>query len=150
MRRLKPPTLVQWGCVHEWKEQSTKVLGDKLHRVRYYFCRRCGLRVKTREVPEVPWGEQDLVALVKSLLPEGKAVYLRDQGITELPLYGLNAVLVRHGLVIHAAKVRDPKRFVTCMDKEGRVERYGLFELRQIHQGAPGRTKAHGGQGRRV
>jgi hypothetical protein len=140
MRRLTAPTLAQWGCAHQWKEQSSKVLGDKLHRLRYYFCRRCGLRAKTREVPEVPWDEQTLVAQVKILLPEGQLVYLQDHGITELPLYGLNTILAQHGYIIHATKVRNPKRFVACTDKDGQVKRFGLFELRPIHQEAPGGT----------
>lgn len=104
--------------------------GDVL-RTRYLTCRRCGLRVKTEERLAVPWDERALVALVNTLLPEGKAIYLRERGITALPLYGLNAILARHGYVIHAAKVRDAKRFVACMDKHGRVERFGLFELRK-------------------
>src|SRR5262245_39934544 len=101
MRRLKPPTLIQWGCTHRWREQSSKPQGDKLHRLRYYFCQRCGLRAKTREIPELPWNERDLVTLVRTLLPEGKRVSLRDKGITELPLDGLNSMLAKHGLMIH-------------------------------------------------
>ena len=38
-------------------------------------------------------------------------MYLRDHEITELPLYRLNTILERQELVMHAAKVRDPKRF---------------------------------------
>jgi hypothetical protein len=94
------------------------------------------LRAKTEERLAVPWDAQDLVALLQTLLPEGKPVYLRDVGITTLPVHGLNTLLAQQGYVIHAAKVRDPKRFVACTDKEGRVEPYGLFELRQIHQDA--------------
>ena len=82
----------------------------------------------------MPWGKGDLVALVKALLPEGKPVYLRSQGVTSLPLYRLNRLLQRQGLVIHAAKVRDPKRVVACTNKDGRAERFGLFQLRQIPQ----------------
>jgi hypothetical protein len=96
--------------------------------------------VKTEERLAVPWAEQDLVSRVKSLLPEGKAVYLRDLGIVELPLYGLNTILAWHGLVIHATKVRGTKRFVACTDRHGRVEQFGLFELRRIEQEPPGRT----------
>jgi hypothetical protein len=96
--------------------------------------------VKTEERLAVPWAERDLVSRVKSLLPEGKVVYLRDLGIIELPLYGLNSILERQDLVIHAAKVRDPRRFVTCTDRHGRVEQFGLFELRRIEQEPPGRT----------
>ena len=141
MRRLKPPTLAQWGCEHRWKEQSSKPLGDKLHRLRYYFCQRCGLRTKTREAPEVPWDERDLVSMVKAFLPEeGKPVYLRDKGITELPFPGLNAMLARHGLMIHAAKGNDPTCLVACTDAHGRTEEYGVFELRR-QQRVPGHQK---------
>jgi hypothetical protein len=109
-------------------------------RVRYLTCLKCGLRVKTEERLAVPWDERDLVALVQALLPEGQPIYLRDRGIMELPLSGLNAILERHGLVIHASKVRNAKRFVPCTNKEGRAEHFGLFELKPIHQEAPGRT----------
>lgn len=77
--------------------------------------------------------------VVKTLLPEGQPVYLRERGITELPLHRLNATLEPQGFVIHAAKVRDHKRFVACTDKHGRVERFGLFELRRIPPEAPRR-----------
>ncbi|MGH8071038.1 MAG: hypothetical protein ACRERE_38565 [Candidatus Entotheonellia bacterium] len=140
MRRLKPPTLVQWGCPHRWREQSSKPQGDKLHRLRYYFCQQCELRAKTREVPEVPWEEGDLVALVKTLLPEGKRVSLRDKGMTELPLDGLNTILARHELMIYATKGSDPRRMVTCTLTDGRRTRYELFELRQIPHEVQGRT----------
>lgn len=109
---------------------------------------QCGLRVKKEERLAVPWGERDLVALVKALLPEGKPVYLREQGITELPLYRLNTILERQGYSIHPAKVRDPKRFVACTDKYGRAEKFGLFELRRIPQAPPGGTKARRPKGR--
>lgn len=112
MRRLKPPTLLQWGCAHQWKTTHSRPQGDTLHRVRYHTCLKCGLRAKTEERLAVPWNEGDLVALVKALLPEGTPVYLRDHGITELPLYGLNTLLARQGYIIHAAKVRTSRRFV--------------------------------------
>jgi excisionase family DNA binding protein len=80
-------------------------------------------------VPTVEWAAT-LVALVRALLPAGQRVYLRDKGITELPLFELNAVLAAQGLVIHAAKVRERRRSVTCTDHVGRVEGFGLFELR--------------------
>ncbi len=148
MRRLSAPTLTQWGCAHVWKEQSTKVWGDKLHRTRYYFCRRCGLRVKTQETPQVPWTEQDLVAVVRAMFPEGERVYLRDRGLETLPLHALNTLLQPQGLMIHTAKVRDTKRFVACTDIEGRIELYGLFELRPIEQDIPRRTHEKQRRGR--
>jgi len=89
----------------------------------------------TEERPAVPWTEHDLLALVRALLPPGQPVYLRDLGFTTFPLYGLNALLEPQGFFIHAAKVRDPKRFVTCTDRTGRGEPFGLFELRPITQG---------------
>ncbi len=38
-----------------------------------------------------------LLALVKTLVPEGERVYLRDKGIPELPLGALNAILETQG-----------------------------------------------------
>jgi hypothetical protein len=109
MRRLIPPTLRQWGCTHHWKEQSTKVLGDKLHRVRYYFCQRCQLRVKTREVPEVPWDEGTLMAVVAQVFPEGVVADLatmREQGLLGGGLSRLNARLAPHGWQLDVVRHR--------------------------------------------
>jgi hypothetical protein len=132
MRRLKPPTLEQWGCAHRWKEQSSKPQGDKLHRLRYYFCQRCGLRVKTREAPEVPWDEGDLVALVQALFPEGRSVSLGELGVVELWVDRLNALLARQGWVIHAIVERKNKhRRATAKGKERRPPE-ARFERRQI------------------
>ncbi len=47
--------------------------------------------MKTEERLAVPWDEGDLVTQVKAWLPEGPAVALHNQGITELPLARLNA-----------------------------------------------------------
>ena len=71
------------------------------------------------------------MAQVRALLPEGKAVALRDQGITELPLAALNARLASQGYVIHSSKGCDSKRLVACIDDDGPVEQFGLFELRR-------------------
>jgi hypothetical protein len=101
------------------------------------ICRRCALRVKTEERLAVPWNNQDLVALVSVLLPEGKSISLDDQGITKLLLSGLNATLAQHGLRIHATRGSDSKRLVDCTDKDGRVEQFGLFELRKIKERKP-------------
>ena len=57
-------------------------------------------------------------------------MYLRDRGIATLPLAVINTALDPMGFVIQARKARDAKRFVACIDKDGRVEQYGLFELR--------------------
>jgi hypothetical protein len=132
MRRLKVPSLGQWGCPHRWKTTHSLPQQDALHRVRYHKCLRCGLRAKTEERPAVPWDDADLVAEVKTRLPEGQVVALHDQGITELPLAWLNARLAAHGYVIHARKGWDRTRRVGCMDEAGRVALYGLFELRPM------------------
>jgi hypothetical protein len=97
MRRLKLHTLHQWGCAHKWKTTHSLSQADGPDGVRYHKCLRCRLQVKTGEVPEVSWNERDLVTLLQTLLPEGTPVYLRDHGITKLPLHGLNATLERHG-----------------------------------------------------
>jgi hypothetical protein len=75
-----------------------------------------------------------LVALLQVLLPEGKPRYLRDCGITTLPLAQLNAVLAPLGYVLRGTKTRSPERFVLCTDAHGEIERYGLFELRRVEE----------------
>jgi hypothetical protein len=133
MRQLPWPTLQQWGCEHHWHVTHTFAgWPEPWPRVRYLRCRRCGLRAKSRETLAVAWGEQDLVAQVKALLPQGKAVYLRDTGIAELPLGRLNVILARHGLMIHASNGRDAKRSVACSDRYGQVKPYEVFELRRM------------------
>jgi hypothetical protein len=142
MRRLRAPTLRQWGCWHAWHTDTTRPGDDPtLIAWRYRVCRRCGLRVKTEERLAVPWSEQDLVARVRQLFPERQPVYLRDHGITELPLHGLNAILARHGLMIHTTKGRDPTRQVSCTLEHGRIQGFGLFELRPIRSHAVARAK---------
>jgi hypothetical protein len=126
--------LVQWGCAHRWKTTTTRRGDADVVRMRYLTCRRCRLKVKTHERLAVPWDDADLVAQVKALLPEGQAVALRDKGITELPLARLNARLAPYGYVIHARKGRDRTRLVACMDHEGTVTPYGVFELRPLAQ----------------
>jgi excisionase family DNA binding protein len=75
-----------------------------------------------------------LLALVKALLPQGKRVYLRDKGITELPLGALNAILEPQGRTIHVTKKRDRQRAVACMGRDGRAEPFGLVELRTTEE----------------
>jgi hypothetical protein len=75
-----------------------------------------------------------LLALLQILLPEGKPRYLRDCGITTLPLAQLNAVLAPLGYAIRSTKTRSPARFVLCLDAHGEMERYGLFELRRVEE----------------
>ena len=115
--------------------------------MRYLTCQRCHLKVKTHERLAVPWDEADLVTQVKALLPEGQTVTLWDKGITELPLARLNARLAPYGYVIHARKGLDRTRLVGCMDQDGRVTPYGLFELRPIAPAASGRANGTRGQG---
>src|SRR5919108_4235965 len=84
--------------------------------------------------PETDHGAQAgaaLVALLRVLLPEGERRYLRDCGITTLPLAQLNAVLAPLGYVLVGTKTRSARRFVVCTDSRGEVERYGLFELQR-------------------
>jgi hypothetical protein len=132
VRVLQRPTLVQWSCAHRWKTTTTRRGDADVVRMRYLTCRRCGLKVKTEERLAVPWDEDNLVEELKALLPEGQAVALRDKGITELPLAGLNTRLAPHGYVIHASKGRDPARLVACIGESKGVEQFGLFELRQV------------------
>jgi hypothetical protein len=132
VRVLHPPTLLQWGCAHRWKTTTTWPVHDDVVRMRYLTCRRCGLKVKTEERLVVPRDAGDFVDQVKALLPEGRAVALRDKGITELPLARLNARLVPYGCVIRARKGRDARQLVTYIGKDKGVEQFGLFELRQV------------------
>lgn len=132
-RKLKSPTLLQWGCQHRWRVRRTKrAPGPWPAKRRYYRCSTCHLSLITEEQSAVPWDERTFMELLKTILPPGKPVFLRDKGITTLPLYGLNTLLDQQGFFIHAAKVRDAKRFVACTDKAGRIERFGLFELRPV------------------
>jgi hypothetical protein len=74
------------------------------------------------------------VALLSVLLPEGERRYLRDCGIMTLPLAQLNAVLAPLGYVLVGSKTRSPDRFVLCTDRQGQIERYGLFELHRLEE----------------
>lgn len=77
------------------------------------------------------------MVLVRALLPEGQRVYLRAKGVTTLPLFLLNQELASHGLTVQATKGRDRRQFVACIDEQGRVEQYGVFELQRV-EGAIG------------
>jgi hypothetical protein len=138
---------MQWGCAHRWKTTTTRPGQNDVVRMRYLTCRRCGLKVKTEERLAVPWDAGDLVDRVKAWLPEGQTVTLRDTGITELPLARLNARLAPYGYVIHASKGRDRTRLVECMDQDGQVTPYGVFELRPMASAASGRMNGRRGQG---
>jgi hypothetical protein len=145
MRRLKAPTLQQWGCAHQWHVTHTRSgWPEPWPKLRYMRCGRCGLRVKSEEELAVPWSEQDMVAQIRQLLPEGRAVEFRRHGITTLPLAGLNRILEKHRLVIHASKGDDPTQMVACVNDYGKVEQYGLFKLRRLSQMATGRRKRGG------
>jgi hypothetical protein len=146
VRRLHPPTLAQWTCAHQWKTTTSRPGKGDLVRVRYLTCRRCGIKVKTEERLAVLWNKRDLVAQVKALLPEGQTVGLRDKSISELQLARLNAQLAPLGYVIHAKKGRDPKQLVTCIDKDGQVEQFGIFELRSTFPKTPEDTDGNGGK----
>ena len=148
MRVLHSPTLVQWGCSHRWKTTTTRPGQDDVVRMRYLTCRRCGLKVKTEERLTVPWDAGQLIDQMKALLPEGQAVALWDKGITELPLARLNAQLLPYGYVIHASKGRDRTRLVACMEQDGRVTPYGVFELRPMSPEASGRRNGTRVQGK--
>src|SRR5262249_26353337 len=101
-RRLHPPTLTQWGCQHDWQVRHTKRLPSPWPaKHRNYRCRQCSLAMVTEEPPAVLWEDRALVELVNTLLPLAHPVYLRDQGITTLPLYGLNALLKKQGFYIY-------------------------------------------------
>jgi hypothetical protein len=78
-----------------------------------------------------------LVALLQVLLPESERHYLRDCGVTTLPLAQLDAVLAPLGYVIRGTKTRSAERFVLCTDSRGEVEAFGLFELRRIAEAMP-------------
>jgi hypothetical protein len=123
-------TSLQWGYTHRWKTTTSRPGGGEILRVRYLVCQRCGFRVKSEERLAVPWDESALLDQVKAMLPEGQAVELWDEGITEFPLARLNARLAPHGYVIQARKGRDPQRQVACLDQDGRVRRYGVFARR--------------------
>lgn len=79
-----------------------------------------------------------LVTLLRVMLPAGKRRYLRDCGIATLPLAQLNAVLAPLGYVLRGTETRSADRFVLCSDAHGKVERYGLFELRRVTESESG------------
>jgi hypothetical protein len=134
-RRVNPPTLEQWGCVHRWRVQHTRRFAAWFpHKRRYYRCERCGLRLVTEEQPAVGWDGQMLVAMLREVLPDGETVYLRDKGIAALGLYAINRVLQPLGLVLVARKVRESRRFVACRDRSGCVEPFGLFALQRVDE----------------
>jgi excisionase family DNA binding protein len=79
-----------------------------------------------------------LLALIQTLFPEGQPIPARlAYGLTTFPLHGVNRILARYGLVLHAAKARRPAHRVACTDKAGRVHFYGVFELRRLAAKAP-------------
>jgi excisionase family DNA binding protein len=74
-----------------------------------------------------------LVTLIQLLFPLGQPISPRTAyGWQAFPLAQINGVLAREGLVIHAAKTPGTTQEITCTDAHGRVEQYGLFELRRL------------------
>ncbi len=54
-RRLKPPTLSQWGCQHQWSvRHTTRLPGPWPAKHRNYRCLRCGVSLVTEERPAIP------------------------------------------------------------------------------------------------
>jgi hypothetical protein len=116
MRRLYPPTLAQWMCVHLWKTTTSRPGKGDVVRVRYLTCRRCGLKVKTEERLAVPWDQGDFMVLMAQAFPEDKVVdaaTLRGQGFFDVDLSQLNAHLVPHGWQLDL--VRDLGQLVGVM-----------------------------------
>jgi hypothetical protein len=107
VRRMHPPTLVQWGCEHQWKTTTSRPGQGDVVRVRYLTCRRCGLRVKTEERLAVLWSEQELMTLVAQVFPEdpvADVATVKAQGLCEEGLSWLNAHLVPHGWQLDLVK----------------------------------------------
>jgi hypothetical protein len=90
-----------------------------------------------------------MVGQVKALM-EGQAMALRDKGMTQCRLAGLDARLAPQGYVIHASKGRDRTSAVACIDHDGRVTSYGVVELRPMAPEASGRTNSTRGHGTRA
>ena len=104
-------------------------------RMRYLTCRRCGLKVKTEERLAVPWDEDGLVDQVKTLLPEGQAMALRDKGLTELPWAWLDSRLVPYGYIMHTVKSGDPKRLVVFRTRTDAERHLGGLSYGRYAQG---------------
>jgi hypothetical protein len=107
VRRLHPPTLVQWTCVHYWKTTTSRPGEGDILRVRYLTCQNCGLKVKSEERLAVPWDEQDFMVLVVQVFPEDTVAdieMLQTQGILDGGLSWLNAHLVPHGWQLELVK----------------------------------------------
>jgi hypothetical protein len=59
-------------------------------------------------------------------------VALRGKGIPQLQLAQLSARLALQEYVIRARKGQDAKRLLAGMGWDGRVEQFGIFELRRL------------------
>ena len=117
VRYLHAPTLTQWGCDHAW--ETTSRLGE----VRYpcsLACWHCGLKVRTEERMSVPWGEAELLAQVKALLPERQPVYSRDRRLTAFLLDALNGRPAPLGYYMHASLGCDAAKTETRAGRKGR------------------------------
>src|SRR5215475_13222189 len=74
VRRLHPPTLMQWACAHQWKTTTSRPGKGDIVRLRYLACQRCGLKVKSEERLVVLWDERDFLGLVAETFPEDAVV----------------------------------------------------------------------------
>jgi hypothetical protein len=128
VRRLHPPTLVQWTCVHYWKTTTSRPGEGDILRVRYLTCQNCGLKVKSEERLAVPWDQGDFMTLVAQAFPKDDVTdvaTLETQGILGEGLSRLNAQLVSHGWRLD------------LVQEQGRI--VGVLR-RRIPPGVPGST----------
>jgi hypothetical protein len=110
VRRLRPPTLAQWACAHQWKTTTSRPDKGAIVRVRYLTCRRCGLKVKTEERLAVPWDQGNFMALVAQAFPEDEVVdveTLKTQGLLAENLLQLNARFVPYSWQLELVKDRE-------------------------------------------
>lgn len=74
--------------------------------------------------------DEQLLMLIKALLPEGQKPFLRECGIETLDVWGLNQqILHRHGLQIHYELTASTQRLVNIRTKEALWERATRFWL---------------------
>jgi hypothetical protein len=74
--------------------------------------------------------EEQLVTLIKALLPQGSRPYLHDAGIDTLDVWGLNKILYRHNLEITHELTESPRRTVKTRVGEAAWASATRFELR--------------------
>jgi hypothetical protein len=123
VRRLRPPTLAEWGCKHQCKTTTSRPGQGDVVRIRYLTCRRCGLKVKTEERLAVPWDARDFMAVMAQAFPENTMVdvaSLQAQGVLGDGLSRLHARLVCHGWRLET--VRDQEREVGVVRRQMSVD----------------------------